>query len=139
VSLESKFTSRTRRLGIDLESIQGIEIGLYSQKIITVSEEQIASHVSVLSTPWLLSLFEDTAADTIRQYLPIGAITVGAEVWIRHLRPAMVGSQVTLNAQITAIKGNKINYRLDAFVDGNKIGDGTLKSAVVFSGFETPK
>ena len=137
--MESKFTSRTRRLGIDLESIQEIAIGLSSQKIITVSEEKIASHVSVLSTPCLLSLFEDTAADTIRPYLPIGAITVGAEVWIRHLRPAVAGSVVTLNAQITAIKGNKINYRLDAFVDGNKIGDGTLKSAVVLSGFETPK
>lgn len=137
--MESKFTSRTRRLGIDLESIQEITIGLGSQKIITVTEEKIASHVSVLSTPWLLSLFEDTAADTIRPYLPKGAITVGAEVWIRHIRPAVAGSEVTLNAQITAIKGNKVNYRLDAFVGDNKIGDGTLKSAVVFSGFETPK
>ena len=137
--MESKFTSRKRTLGIDLESIQGIEIGLNSQKIITVSEEKIASHVSVLSTPWLLSLFEDTAADTIRPYLPVGAITVGAEVWIRHLRPALAGAEVTLYAQITAIKGNKISYRLDAFVDGKKVGDGTLKSAVVFSGFGASK
>ena len=71
--------------------------------------------------------------------MPVGAITVGAEVWIRHLRPALAGAEVTLNAQVTVIKGNKISYHLDAFVDGKKIGDGTLKSAVVFSGFEASK
>lgn len=84
-----------------------------------------SGEVNVLATPVLIGLMENAALNAVDPELPDGYVTVGFGVNIRHLAPSPVGMRVRVHARLEEIEGNKLTFRVWAFDEKEKIGEGT--------------
>lgn len=101
-----------------------------------VTPEMLTTHVGghqggVLTTPSMIGLMEDTAQQVTRPYLPSDHTTVGFEIAVRHLAPASVGSRVTVIAELLEVHGRKLRFKVEAYHDKGKIGEGTLRRTII--------
>ncbi len=85
----------------------------------------------VLTTPSMILLMEETAQELTRPYLPADHTTVGFEVSVRHLAPALLGAQITLAVELLAVDGRKLLFSASAYNERRKIGEGTLRRTIV--------
>ena len=115
-----------------------LEIGLKGKVVSTVEREDTALEVGsgsllVYATPCMVALMEGAACEAIAAELPEEKTSVGIELNISHLAATPVGLEVTATAEVTAVEGNIITFRLEAFDEKGKIGEGTHKRAIVTS------
>ena len=101
-----------------------------------VHEENTASHlgsgnVAVLATPEMIRLMERAAVAAVDHLLPDGHGTVGVAVDVRHLAATPVGMKVRAQAELTAVEGRKLTFRVEAFDEVEKIGEGTHRRVVI--------
>lgn len=85
----------------------------------------------VYATPCMVALMEGAACDAISAALPEDKTSVGIELSISHLAATPVGMDVTAEAEVTAVEGNIIIFRVIASDESGKIGEGTHKRALV--------
>jgi fluoroacetyl-CoA thioesterase len=86
----------------------------------------------VLSTPAMIGLMERTSVELTTPYLSKNEQTVGIHVDVRHRAPTRIGQRVTITAELTEIKGNKLRFSVVAANDeGVKIGEGTHRRAII--------
>ena len=86
----------------------------------------------VFSTPSMISLMERTCTELTEPYLDEDEQTVGTHVEVDHWAPTKIGQSVTMDAEITEVKGKKIKYFVSASNDeGVKIGAGTQWRTVI--------
>jgi fluoroacetyl-CoA thioesterase len=110
--------------------------GLVGEIEMVVHEENTARHlgsgnVAVLATPEMVRLMEKAAVAAVDHLLPDGYRTVGVEVDIRHLAATPVGMRVRAQAELTAVEGRKLTFRVEAFDEVEKIGEGEHKRVVI--------
>ena len=55
----------------------------------------------------------------------------GASLEIRHLAPSAVGARVTARAELVKVDGRMLTFRVEAFDEAGKIGEGTHLRAVI--------
>jgi len=113
-----------------------IAVGMKGQAVNLVEREDTAFEVGsgsllVYATPCMVALMEGAACEAIAEALPEGKTSVGIELNISHLAATPVGLEVQATAEVTAIEGNIITFRLEAFDEKGKIGEGTHKRAIV--------
>lgn len=113
-----------------------LQLGLKGHKEIIVSETDTASKygsglIDVYATPAMVSLMETTAQESIQKYLPSGFITLGTEVNIKHLKATPVGMKVKCESELVHIDGKKLTFKVDAYDDKGKIGEGTHSRFIV--------
>jgi fluoroacetyl-CoA thioesterase len=94
----------------------------------TVSGLDTASHwgsggLPVFSTPALVGLMESAAVVALRDYLPPGQTTVGGHIDVRHLAATPVGMQVRARAELIAIEGRKLTFKIQAWDEVELIGE----------------
>ena len=94
----------------------------------TVTETDTASHwgsggVHVFSTPALVGLMESAAVIALRGTLPSGQTTVGGRIDVRHLAATPVGMKVRARADLTAIEGRKLTFKIQAWDEVELIGE----------------
>jgi fluoroacetyl-CoA thioesterase len=111
-------------------------IGTAGEKSLLVEEKHTARHlgsggVDVLATPAMVALMEETALGAVDPLLPAGWLTVGASLDIRHLAPTPLGMKVTARAELTAVDGRMLTFRVEAFDEKERIGEGTHVRAAV--------
>src|SRR5438132_1062707 len=70
--------------------------------------------VPVLATPRLVGLMEEAAALAVQPALPPEQTTVGTRVEMRHLAPTPIGMRVTARAELVAIEGRRMRFRVEA-------------------------
>jgi fluoroacetyl-CoA thioesterase len=104
--------------------------GLFADFKHTVTEIDTASHwgsggLPVFSTPALVGLMESTAVVALRGHLPPGQTTVGAHIDVRHLAATPVGMEVHARAELVAIDGRKLTFKIQAWDDVELIGEST--------------
>ena len=87
--------------------------------------------VMVLATPTLVGLFEMTAVHAIQDALEPGQATVGTHVDVRHLKATPVGDVLTLSAEVIAIDGRRVQFRVRAEDSGGLAGEGTHERVVI--------
>jgi len=102
--------------------------GLSAEFKHTVSEIDTASHwgsggLPVFSTPALVGLMESTAVIALRGHLPPGQTTVGGHIDVHHLAPTPVGMLVHARAELIAIDGKKLTFKVQAWDDNELIGE----------------
>ncbi|MGA2502783.1 MAG: thioesterase family protein [Anaerolineales bacterium] len=102
--------------------------GLSAEFRHTVSEIDTASHwgsggLPVFSTPALVGLMESTAVIALRGHLPPGQTTVGGHIDVHHLAPTPVGMLVHARAELIAIDGKKLTFKVQAWDDNELIGE----------------
>jgi fluoroacetyl-CoA thioesterase len=110
--------------------------GLVGQSEIVVHEENTARHlgsgnVAVLATPEMVRLMEKAAVAAIDRLLPDGYRTVGVEVDVRHLAATPVGMKVRAQAKLTTVEGRKLTFRVEAFDEVEKIGEGEHRRVII--------
>ncbi len=85
----------------------------------------------VLSTPHLIGSLEMTCRNLIRQYLPPGQDSVGTQVNLRHLAATPIGMHVRLRAEVVAVNERRVDCRVEAWDELEKVGEGTHERFVV--------
>ena len=110
--------------------------GRTAARSLTVADEHTAVRwgsgaVRVLSTPHLIALLEGAAVDAVDPLLPAGQQTVGSRVDVEHLAPSPVGARVTAHAELTAVEGRRLTFRVWAEDAHGPIGRGTHERFVV--------
>jgi predicted thioesterase len=113
-----------------------IEVGTSTTWQHRVDEDMTADRwgnpgVLVLATPHLVGLFEGTAVRAIASALEPGQSSVGTHVDIRHLKATPVGDTVTLTAEVTAIDGRRITFKVRAEDSQGLAGEGTHERVLI--------
>lgn len=87
--------------------------------------------VPAFATPAMVGLMEAAAFHATRDYLTPGQTTVGVEVNIKHLAATPVGMRVRARAEVTLVEGRRIVFRVEAWDDLEKIGEGIHARVIV--------
>jgi predicted thioesterase len=89
----------------------------------------------VLATPIMIALMEAAACAALAGRLPAGSTSVGTHVDVRHLAPSPVGTPVTAEAIVTAVRGTRVSFEVSATHEMNgqtiEIGRGTHTRVIV--------
>lgn len=105
------------------------------EKLLVTSEVAITflgvEGARVLSTPHMIGYMEKTCRNTVFPLLDPGYDTVGTHVNVAHLAAAPMGTNVTFRAEVTAVNDRRIEFRVEAWGDQEKIGEGTHQRAII--------
>ena len=85
----------------------------------------------VLSTPHMIGRMELTSRDAVVPFLEAGFDTVGTHVDVYHLAAAPIGAVVTFTAEVIAVDGRRIHFRVEAWDEKEKIGEGAHERAII--------
>ncbi len=109
---------------------KGLAPGLRGEVRLVVAEEDTAQHlgsgnVAVLATPRMVALMENASVKAVDHLLPPGQATVGSEVRVRHLAATPQGMEVAVYSELVEVEGRRLTFKVEAFDEGEKIGEGT--------------
>ena len=85
----------------------------------------------VLSTPHMIGLMEWTCRNTIQPLLEEGFDTVGTHVNVAHLAAAPIGMMVTFTCEVTAADNRRVQFKVEAWDEKEKVGEGTHERAII--------
>ena len=89
---------------------------------------------SVLSTPGMILMMENTATRLVAPMLEDGAATVGFEVCIKHVAAVLEGGRCVARARLDeVVDGRKLRFSVEVVsaADGRTIGVGTHERRIV--------
>ncbi len=114
-----------------------IKVGLVNEAKTIVTEENIASTMGsgclrVFATPAMCCLMEKAASELMDSLVEEGSTTVGTALNIAHTAATPVGMEVVAKAEITAVEGRKISFKVTASDEAGEIGSGTHERFIVF-------
>jgi predicted thioesterase len=105
------------------------------EKLLVTSEVAIdflgTETARVLSTPHLIGHLEMTARNSVKPLLETGHDTVGTQVNVTHLAATPIGMNVTFRSEVLSVEDRRINFRVEAFDEKEKIAEGTHQRAIV--------
>jgi predicted thioesterase len=116
-----------------------LEVGLEGTQEFT-AEEPLLTNVggtlpkSVLSTPGMIAMMENTATKLVAPALEDGAATVGYEVCIKHVAAVLEGGRCVARARLEEIvDGRKLRFAVEVVsaIDGRMIGVGTHERRII--------
>jgi len=110
--------------------------GLEATKTETVTEKNVASIVGsggldVYATPAMIALMEISAFSAVAPYLPPPWSTVGTELNVKHLSATPKGMTVSARAELLGIEGRALSFKVEAFDEKGKIGEGLHQRFIV--------
>src|SRR5262245_44210581 len=114
-----------------------IRLGAKGSFTLKVRPEHLANQFKdpilppVFATPMMILAMENAALDAIRDYLEPGESAVGTAIDVRHLAATPVGHQVRADAEVTAVDGRRIEFKVTARDEAEEIGAGTHERMVV--------
>ncbi len=113
-----------------------LTVGLCGSVTLIVGDEHTAPRVgsgqiAVLATPVMINLFEAAALECAEGLLPDGHQSLGTHLDVRHIAATPVGMRVTATAELVAIEGRVLRFRLTAHDARELIGDGMHDRVVV--------
>ena len=85
----------------------------------------------VLSTPQMIGLMEKTCRDAVLPLLDNGHDTVGTHVSVSHLAAAPMGSRVTFRAEVIGVDDRRVEFRVEAATERERIGEGTHERTII--------
>jgi predicted thioesterase len=116
--------------------MHNIVIGTKAEKRVLVTAENAISFLGaegprVLATPNMIGLMERACRDTVLPQLETGYDTVGTHVNVFHLAAAPIGATVNITAEITEVVERRVEFRVEAWDEKEKIGEGTHQRAII--------
>ena len=85
----------------------------------------------MLSTPNLILGLERTSRNLVFPLLDPGYDTVGTHVNVYHLAATSMGMTATFRAEVTSVEERRVNFKVEAFDEKQKIAEGTHQRAIV--------
>src|SRR2546423_1201213 len=105
------------------------------EKLLVTSEVAIdflgMETARVLSTPHLIGHLEMTARNSVKPLLAAGQDTVGTQVNVAHLAASPIGMNVTFRWEVISADDRRIDFKVEAFDEQEKIAEGTHQRAIV--------
>jgi fluoroacetyl-CoA thioesterase len=116
--------------------LSGVHLGLSGQADLVVGDEHTAPRIGsgkvrVLATPVMINLIEAVALAAFERLLPAGCQSLGTHLDVRHVAATPVGMRVTASAEVVAIEGRSVRFRVEARDEKEIIGDGIHERVVV--------
>jgi len=110
--------------------------GLTGSAALVVGPEHTApfvgsGRIAVLATPVMINLIEAAALAAIEHLLPAGHQSLGTHLDVSHVAATPVGLRVTATAEVTAVEGRTVTFRVEARDEFEAIGGGTHQRVVV--------
>jgi len=87
--------------------------------------------VRVFATPMMVALMENAALNAVDPHLGEGFATVGLSLNVKHMAATPVGMKVTARAELIDIEGKKLTFRIEAYDEQEKIGEGTHERYII--------
>lgn len=111
-------------------------IGTEGELKIRVTAENAVSFLGVdgarvLGTPYMIYFLEMAARNSVQPLLEAGFDTVGSHVNVRHLAATPLRMEVTFRSVLIAVEDRRLRFRVEAFDEKEKIGEGTHERAIV--------
>lgn len=115
-----------------------MNIGLTAQCSTVVSMDNCAltmgsGSLLVFATPSMVALMEKAATLAIADKLSEGQTTVGIKVDISHVAATALGKTVTATAELTAVNGKMLAFKIAAHEGDKLIGEGYHERCIVDS------
>lgn len=116
--------------------VLAIPPGTIGSASLVVADEHTAPRVGsgqihVLATPVMINLFEAAALAACEHLLPEGHQSLGTHLDVSHVAATPVGMLATATAEVIAVEGRIIRFRLLARDARDVIGEGTHERVVV--------
>ena len=110
--------------------------GLRGTKEIIVTKELSAQNVGsgllpVYATPSMIALMENTAFESVAEYLEEGCGTVGTSLNVKHVAATPIGMKVTCETELIKVDGRALTFTVKAFDECGLIGEGTHERFVI--------
>ena len=87
--------------------------------------------VPVLATPVMINVIEAAALAAVEHLLPAGHQSLGIHLDVRHFAATPIGMRVRATAELIAVDGRTLTFRVEARDDREPIGDGSHQRVVV--------
>jgi predicted thioesterase len=116
--------------------LSAIHPGLIGGADMVVGPEHTAprvgsGRVAVLATPVMINLIEAAALAAAEHLLPEGHQSLGIHLDVRHFAATPVGLKVVAGAEVMAVEGRAIIFRVEARDEREVIAQGTHQRVVV--------
>jgi fluoroacetyl-CoA thioesterase len=116
--------------------MDGLTPGLMAELEHIVTDDDTASKwgsglVPVFSTPALVGLMESSAVAALSGHLSPGQTSVGMRIDVRHLAATPVGMLVRARAELTAVEGRKLAFKIQAWDEVELIGEAEHERFIV--------
>jgi fluoroacetyl-CoA thioesterase len=117
--------------------MRSIPIGAKGTFVMMVTSEHLANRFKdatlppVLATPIMIMMMENAALNAIKPYLDAGESALGTRVDVCHSAATPIGRSVTANAEVIAVEGRRIEFRIDATDGIDQIGAGVHERVVI--------
>ena len=113
-----------------------LKIGLLAEKSEVVSANNTAisygsGSIAVYATPAMIGLMEGAAIKCVDDKLEGGLGTVGISLNVRHLAATPIGMSVTATAELIEIVERKLVFKVTAFDNNEKIGEGIHERFII--------
>ncbi|GAA0725979.1 thioesterase family protein [Clostridium malenominatum] len=112
--------------------------GINSIVEITVSEKDTAiehgsGDLPVFATPAMIGLMENAAKGCVGSHLTSEFTTVGIDISVKHIKATPLNMKVKGEAVLEKIDGKKLFFKVNAWDELGKIGEGTHVRYIVNS------
>jgi fluoroacetyl-CoA thioesterase len=84
-----------------------------------------------LATPVMILVMENAALNAIKPFLDTGESAVGIAVDVKHLAATPVGHEVSATAEVVAVDGKRIDFKVSARDGEEEIGKGRHQRIVI--------
>jgi len=116
-----------------------IPLGARSEQQLLVTGEVTidflgSEQARVLATPWMIGYMELTARNAIKPFLEEGWDSVGTLVNVKHLAATPIGLAVRFEAEVLRVDGQRVTFRVEAWDEKEKIGEGVHERFVIHIG-----
>ncbi|MDR0563224.1 MAG: thioesterase family protein [Spirochaetaceae bacterium] len=106
-----------------------LKSGVKGEKKTSVTDRNTAEALGsgglpVFATPAMIALMEGACVAAVDPALPEGFSTVGTGLDLRHTAATPLGMTVRAVGELTEMNGKELRFRVEAFDDAGKIGDG---------------
>lgn len=113
-----------------------LEIGLTAEleRIVTDEMSAIAlgsGDVAVFATPSMIALMEAAAVAAIAPHLSAEQSSVGVLISVKHLAASPIGATVRAAAELIALEGRVMRFKVVAWEGQTLIGDGEHERALI--------
>ena len=100
----------------------------YVSKLLVTAENCAKSvgsgDLEVFATPTMIALMENAAMNAVAAELPEGSTTVGSEINTTHIKPSPIGAEILATAELVAVEGRKLTFKVEAADADGTIGEG---------------
>jgi predicted thioesterase len=109
--------------------------GEYSTTVTTTNTAKTmgSGSLDVFATPSMVAIMEKASTIALESFLEDGTTSVGTALNITHVSATPIGMVVRAIAEVTAVNGREITFKVQAYDGSGLIGEGSHKRFIVYA------